>query len=159
LLLAGLGAGLGAGLSGGAAQGQAIPPTQAAALDGHKVSLPADLPGRANVLIVGFGRNSADATTPWEKAVRTQLAKPGAIGFYDMAMLAEVPGFVRPMVVRAIRHKVAGYAADQPEAAYVLLVDRSGHVVWSTHAAFTPVGFAELSKRAQDLASSVPKDR
>ncbi len=157
----------------GAQAGAAIPSTQATALDGHAVVLPRDLPGRATVLIVGFGRHSADATTAWEKPVRQQLAQAGTIGFYDMAMLAEVPGFVRPLVLRAIRHDVpdvlkpnflpltgeedawkqaAGYATDQPEAAYVLLVDRQGRVQWSTHAGFTSAGFAELRRRAHTLA-------
>src|SRR5579875_2108553 len=119
----------------GQAGGAVVPATQAVTLDGHPVSLPRDLPARATVLIVGFGRHSADATTAWEKPVRMHLASSGEIGFYDMAMLAEVPGFVRPLVLRAIRKdvpdavkpnflpltndedawkRVAGYAADQP---------------------------------------------
>jgi hypothetical protein len=150
-----------------------IPATRATALDGHTVSLPQNLGTHATVLILGFGRHSADATTPWEKAVRTQLAQAPAIAFYDMAMLAEVPGFVRPMVVSSIRHKVppvlqpnflpltgeedawkhaAGYTPDQPDAAYILLVDHTGHILWSTHAAFTDAGFADLTRRAHAAA-------
>ncbi len=156
-------------------QAQTIPATRATALDGHSVALPQDLSAPATVLILGFGKHSADATTAWEKPVRQQLAQPGRIGFYDMAMLAEVPGFVRPMVLRAVKHdvpdvlkpnflpltaqedawkQVAGYANDQAEAAYVLLVDRTGKVRWSTHAAFTPTGFTELTNRARDLAAA-----
>lgn len=142
-------------------------------LTGQHLSLPKDLPERATVLIIGFGRHSQDATTAWEKPVRTQLARAGFIGFYDMAMIAEVPGFVRPMVLRAIKHQVpdvlkpnfipltdgedawkraAGYVPDQSEAAYVLLVSRSGHVRWASHAAFSPSGFAELRRASEDLA-------
>src|SRR5579875_2279529 len=83
-----------------------IPPTQTTALDGHTVNLPHDLSSSATVLIIGFGRHSADATTAWEKPVRTQLARTPALGFYDIAMLAEVPGFMRSIVIRAIRHDV-----------------------------------------------------
>ena len=138
------------------------------------MSLPRDLPGRATILILGFGKHSADATTSWEKPVRNGLAHLPAIGFYDMAMLAEVPGFVRPMVLRSVRKDVpdvlkpnflpltegedawrtaAGYSKDQPEAAYVMLVDPTGTVRWSTHAAFTPAGFAQLTGAAQHLAA------
>jgi hypothetical protein len=155
------------------AQAQDIPRMQAVALDGHSVSLPQDLPGRANILILGFGRHSKDATTAWEIPIRTRLAQPNAIAFYDMAMLSEVPGFMRGMVIRAIRHDVpdvlkpnflpltededawkraAGYATDQPEAAYVMLVDHSGHVVWETHASFSEAALAELRHRAHALA-------
>lgn len=158
---------------GGSAQG--VPATQATALDGRAISLPRDLPGRANVLILGFGRHSKDATTAWEIPVRTRLAQTPAIGFYDMAMISEVPGFMRGMVLRAIKHDVpdvlkpnflpltegedawkgvAGYAKDQPEAAYVMLVDHSGRVVWATHAAYSDAGFAELGQRARRLAET-----
>ncbi len=160
------------------AQGaRTIPVTKVNNLSGQAISLPGGLPARATVLILGFGRHSQDATTAWERPVRTQLAKPGWIGFYDMAMLAEVPGFMRPLVLRAVKHevpdvlkpnflpltededawkRVAGYAQDQPEAGYVMLVDRTGRVQWSTHAAYSPIAFAELRRRAEDLAGSTP---
>ena len=164
-------------ITAGQASAAAIPPTQTTALDGHPVSLPASLAGRANVLILGFGRHSGNATTAWEKPVRTQLAHVPAIGFYDLAMLAEVPGFIRPLILRSIRKevpdvlkpnflplldqedawkRVAGYAADQPEAAYVMLVDQHGNVRWSTHAPFSNAGFAQLSQAAHQLASGSP---
>lgn len=157
------------------APGAAIPVTHATALDGRDVTLPRDLPARATVLILGFGRHSQDATTAWEKPTRLQLARPNQIGFFDMAMISEVPGFVRPFVVRSIKHAVpdvlkpnflpltddedawkhvAGYAKDQPEAAYVMLVDRAGKVRWSTHAAFSSNAFAELRRQAEDLAKT-----
>lgn len=155
--------------------GWVIPETNAVTLTGQHLSLPKDLPERATVLIIGFGRHSQDATTAWEKPVRTQLAKSGSIGFYDIAMISEVPGFIRPMVLRAIKHevpdvlkpnflpltndedawkRVAGYAPDQPEAAYVLLVDHSGHVRWASHVAFSPASFADLRRASDDLARS-----
>lgn len=155
--------------------GPHIPSTQATALDGHTIRLPGNLPGRATVLILGFGRHSAEATTAWEKPVRTQLAQVPGIGFYDMAMLAEIPSFVRPLVLRSVRKQVpdvlkpnflplfdhendwkqvAGYTAGQPEAAYVLLVDASGIVRWSTHEAFSPAGFSHLRELAQQLSEN-----
>ena len=156
------------------ASAQTIPTATVTALDGHAITLPRDLSNPATVLILGFGRNSKDATTAWEKPVRQQLAQPGSVGFYDMAMLAEVPGFVRGMVIRSVKNdvpdvlkpnflpltssesdwkRVAGYDPSQPEAAYIMLVDKAGRVQWSTHAAFTPAGFAELTERSKSLAS------
>lgn len=152
-----------------------IPPTQATTLAGQSLHLPQDLSAPATVFIIGFGRHSQDATTAWEKPVRTQLAKPGSIGFYDVAMLSEVPGFVRPMVMRMVKSKVpdvlkpnflpltesevawksaAGYTSDQPEAAYVLIVDRSGHIRWATHTPYSQSGFAELQRRTAEIAGS-----
>lgn len=157
--------------------GPGIPPTRATALDGHSVGLPQDLHAPATVLILGFGRHSQDATTAWEKPVRTQLFKSGSLDFYDMAMISEVPGFVRPMVMRAIKGKVpdvlkphflplidnedawkrvAGYADDQPDAAYVMLVDASGHVRWESHAAFSPAGLTTLRDEALRVSQTHP---
>ena len=154
-----------------------IPNTGATTLTGQALQLPRDLPAHATVLILGFGRHSQEATTAWERPVRTQLAKPGSIAFYDMAMLAEVPGLVRPFVLRAIRHEVpdvlkpnflpltddedawkraAQYTEDQPEAAYLMLVDRAGRVQWSTHAAFSPADFEDLRRKAEALARQTP---
>ena len=132
------------------------------------------MPARATVLIIGFGRHSKDATTAWEKPVRLQLAHTPAIGFFDIAMISEVPSFARGFVLRAIRKDVpdvlkpnflpltdgedawkhvAGYADNQPEAAYVLLVDAAGKVRWSTHEPYTPAGFSQLTQAAQHLAA------
>ncbi len=154
-----------------------VPAVQTTTLDGHALALPQGLPAPATVLILGFGRHSQDATTAWEKPVRLQLAHLPGIGFYDMAMIAEVPGFARGFVLHSIRKAVpdvlkpnfvplvdhedewkhaAGYVSDQSEAAYVLLVDHAGKVRWSTHAAFTPGGFAQLTQAAQQLASEKP---
>ena len=151
-----------------------VPKIRATALDGHPVELPEALSGHVTVLILGFGKHSADATTAWEKPVRTQFAHPPAIAFYDMAMLQEVPSFVRSLVVHSIRTKVpdvlqpnflplfdheeewkrvTGYAAAQPDAAYVLLVDGRGTVRWSTHEAFSLAGLKRLREAAQQLAT------
>ena len=143
-------------------------------LDGQSRNFPRDLPGNASVLILGFTRKSVDPTTAWERATRTSLVHPPEIGFFDLAMLAEVPGFARGWVMHLIRNKVpdvlkpnfvpitkdeaawkraAGFDAKAPDDAYVLLVDRSGTVRWSTHEACTPERFALMSAQAHSLAS------
>ncbi len=154
------------------AHAEAIPAARATALDGHAVEFPRDLRD-ATILIVGFSQNSANQTTPWERQVRSGLAASN-IGFYDMAMLASVPGFVRGLVIRSIRKKVpevlqpnflpltqdegawkqaAGFTKDAPDAAYVLLVDKRGDVRWSTHEAWSQNSFARLASEAHKLTT------
>lgn len=154
---------------------QTIPTTTVTALDGHTLHLPQDLSAGATVFIVGFGRHSSDATTAWEKPVRTRLAHAPGIQFYDAAMIAEVPGFMRSTVTRLIRGKVpevlrpnflplaadepawktaAGYTDASPEVAYVFVVDHTGAVRWSTHAGFTEAGFAQLTEATQRVAAA-----
>jgi len=147
----------------------AIPITHGTALDGHAVSLPQDLK-QATVLILGFSRNSADATTAWEKAVHASLAA----SYFDMPMLASAPAFVRPIIVHSIRKQVpnpiwpnfmpltsdesgwkqaAGFSPAAPDAAYILLVDHTGAVHWQTHDPLTPDRLAQLGAEVRKLTS------
>jgi hypothetical protein len=149
-----------------------IPSATGTALDGHIITLPRDL-NRATVLILGFSKNSSDNTTAWEKPVRTSLATQ-SIGFYDIPFLEDAPSFIRPIILRSIRKQVpdalkpnfvpltsgqsnwkqlTGFSKDAPDAAYVLLVDRSGQVLWQTHDPFTPARFNELATAARKLAT------
>ena len=162
------------GVSGGARPtADNIPLTRAVAFDGHAVELPRDLPGTATVLVLGFTRSSEGATTVWGTKVRRELVRPPAIDAFAMPMLAEIPAFLRGLVIRSIRHKVpdierpnfvpltsdedawkqlAGFVPDASDAAYVLLVDRKGAVRWRTHAECTAETFAQLSAEAQKVA-------
>ena len=150
-----------------------IPSATGIALDGHSISLPRDLSPRATVLILGFSRNSQDATTAWEKPVRTSLASPN-IAFFDMPFLEDAPSLIRPLIVRAIRKQVpdvlkprfvpltsgesawkqsAGFTPTAPDAAYVLLVDHYGRILWQTHEPFSQARFDQLATTARDLAT------
>ena len=152
-----------------------IPTSTGTSLAGRTITLPRDLPASATILILGFTRNSADNTTAWEKPIRTSLATTPAISFYDMPFLEDAPGFIRPLILRSIRKQVpdalkpnfvpltsgqsswkqlTGFSKDAPDAAYVLLVDRSGQVLWQTHQPFTPTLFAELSTAARKLSAT-----
>ena len=147
----------------------AIPITRGTALDGHAVSLPHDLK-QATVLILGFSRNSADATTAWEKAVHASLAA----SYFDMPMLASAPAFVRPIIVHSIRKQVpnpvwpnfvpltsdesewkqaAGFSAAAPDAAYIILVDRTGAIQWQTHDPLTADRLTQLGAEMRKLTA------
>jgi hypothetical protein len=156
-----------------AANATTIPAAQGIALDGHSVLLPRDLAGRATILILGFTQHSSDNTTAWQKSVGTSLANGPAINYFDMPFLQEAPSFIRPLIVRSIRKQVpdeiksrfvpltagedawkqiSGFTPSAADAAYVLLVDRSGNVLWQTHEAFSQTRFDELAAAARKLA-------
>lgn len=105
--------------------------------------------------------------------MRTKLAN-ATISFYDVAVLASVPGFLHGWVIRAMKSKVppvlqgrflpvfsdefawkqvCGYDKEKPDAAYVLLVDGTGKVLWQTHEPYGEGKFAELSARAREFAA------
>jgi hypothetical protein len=157
-----------------------IPSTTGTALDGHAVTLPRDLPARATVLILGFSQHSAGTTTAWERPLRASLPAtsttggPAAVGYLDMPCLEDAPSFIRPLILRSIRKQVpvplrrnfvpltsGGAAWKQlthfspvdPDAAYILLVDRSGNIHWQTHQPYTPDLLSQLEIAARNLAA------
>jgi hypothetical protein len=152
-----------------------IPASSGTALDGRTVRIPGDLPAGVTILILGFTRDSSTATTDWEKRVRTSIATTPSIDYFDIAFLEDAPSFVRPLIVRAIRRQVpdavrphflpltsneaawkqvAGFTSSAPDAAYVLLIDRTGKIHWQTHQPLTSDRIAELSAAAHQLAAS-----
>jgi hypothetical protein len=151
-----------------------LPATTATALDGHTVTLPRDLTAPATILILGFTHASSDPSTAWEKSIHTSLATSPSIAFYDMPVLQDAPAFVRPLILRGIRKQVpdalkprflpltsneaawklfASFSPSAADAAYILLVDRSGSLRWQTHAPLTPTLFNQLSTAARQLAA------
>ena len=151
-----------------------IPATTGTALDGHTLTLPHDLSAPATILILGFSRASSDATTAWEKSIRTNLATT-AIDYYDIAFLQDAPAFIRPAILHSIRKQVpdtlkphflplttnqsawkqaANFSPVTPDAAYVLLIDRSGTIRYQTHDPITPARLNELATAAHTLAAS-----
>jgi hypothetical protein len=148
-----------------------IPNSTGTTLDGQSIVLPRDLAPQATVLILGFTQHSQDATTAWEKAVRASISSPG-ITYFDIPFIEDAPRFVRPMIVHAIRKQVpdivkprflplaaneaawkqaADFSASAPDAAYVLLVDRSGNIRWQTHEPCSPTLLAQLSQKARAI--------
>ncbi len=151
-----------------------IPAASGTALDGHIVMLPRDLSGHATVLILGFSQRSADTTTAWEKPVRTALVTSPGISFYDMPFLEDAPSLIRPIILRSIRKQVpdllkpnfvpltsnqsawkqvTGFTKSAPDAAYVVLVDKSGNIRWQTHEPYSDALFAQLSQAAKAIAA------
>jgi hypothetical protein len=149
-----------------------IPATQSTALDGHPVQLPRDLYQGATVLIVGFSRESSTPATNWGKALAPALSSTPTIGVLQLPMLADVPGLVRPLVLRSIRKQVpaflqrnfvpltaneaawkqlAGYDTHAPDAAYVMIVDKSGAIRWQTHAPCSPALVAQVAAESQKV--------
>lgn len=150
------------------------PTATGTALDGHTVTLPHDL-APATILILGFTHASSETTTAWEKPIRAALATTPAIDYYDIPFLQDAPSFIRPAILRNIRKQVpdvlkphflpltaneaawkqaANFSPSAPDAAYVLLIDRSGNILWQTHEPFSQARFNDLSTAAHQLAAS-----
>ncbi len=145
-----------------------IPPAQGTLLSGQSVVLPAALHGKPGVVVIGFSQSARDEVTNWGRRLGADYFGSPDLAYYEVAMLAEVPGFLRGFVTRKIREGVsqqgqmhflpvadheaewkaaAGYS--RPDAAYVLLLDSEGNVTWRMAGAFTASSYAELQRRLQ----------
>jgi hypothetical protein len=147
-----------------------IPALHATALSGEKVELPAVFRGKAGILVIGFSQGSRDPATAWGKRLYTDFHDSKTVLYYQVSVLAGVPKILRGYVVRKISEGVpdpakpsfiaiydheaelraaAGY--NKPDDAYVLLVDGTGVVRWTTAGLPSDATYAELKRRLEQL--------
>lgn len=128
-----------------AAAQEPIPPLATRTLSDAALTIPADLPPSPSVLIVGFTQASRTQTSAWSR----ELANLTSVSVYQVAILEDVPSFIRRFVVGGIKSDVPkplhsrflvvtqGTAAwkglcaiPTEEAACVLLLGPNHQVVW-----------------------------
>jgi hypothetical protein len=144
-----------------------IPALHTTALSGDRVDLPEALRGHVAVLILSFSQGSRDNVTAWFKALAADYRISPTVLYYELPVLAEVPGFLRGMIVKRIKETVppvaqpkflpildheddwksaAGWSKQTPESdAWLILVDGAGVIRYRTAAAApTPVSYGAL---------------
>lgn len=124
-----------------------MPSLRATSLDGQSLALP-NPAADATVLIVGFTRKAGDRVKPWADRFERDFGAEPRFACYSVAVLAEVPPIIRPIVLGFIRNGTKSkdrsrlFAAFQDEEAwkavvgfrrpddpYVIIVDREGQIV------------------------------
>jgi len=153
------------------AAGERIPDVHSISFADQAVNLPAALQGKAaGVLVLGFSRASRDAVTGWATRIAADYRTSDVVAYYELPVVASVPGFVRGIVLRSIKssaperaHKrivpittneaewraVVHYS--QPDDPYVLVVDGQGNVVWQTQGEPTDAAYAVLKQQVEAL--------
>ncbi len=136
------------------------------------MTLPEALHGRPGVLILGFSRGSRDAVAGWGRRLAADYRNSPEVMYYEMPVLASVPGIMRGFVVRSMKSSVPQRAqarfvpitdheaawrtlvhfgpADDP---YLLLVDGKGNVVWQTQGQPTDAAYAALKQQVRALTA------
>ncbi len=138
------------------------------------VELPADLHGKVGILVLGLSRNSSMQTKLWNEALLRDFGNDPKIAYFESAVLADVPGFIRGTVVNGIRNKMpeaervhfvpilqdasqwksaADYAS--PDDAYVLLLDSAGVIQRRTHGPPTGESYRSLKESLQTLEAGL----
>ena len=129
---------------------------------GQKMALPDAAAGHDAVVVIGFTHASQNELKAWTARLRTELPT------YSVAVLEDAPRLVRGMAVHGMKGGVpkdergnflvvehdekelkqaAGFA--QPNDAYVLLLDKTGEILWKTHGEVTDAAVAGLNAKRE----------
>ncbi len=128
-----------------------IPNLQSTTLIGQPINLPAAFGGKVGILIIGFSRESRTPAAEWGKRLATDFEHSPDVLYFELPVLEDVPRLLRGVVLRAIARELSPRAQShflpittneaqwksaahfsQPDAAYVLVVDSSGNILWQT---------------------------
>ena len=145
-----------------------IPKVDATTLTGVHVRLPDDLArqGSSAVLILGFSKAARDQARDWGKRLSTDYQNSTAVRYFEMPVLASVPRLMRGFVLRSISSEVSDRGKphflpittdeprwrdlahySDPDAAYILLVNPAGSVVWQTSGPLTEAAYTTLHQQ------------
>jgi ATP synthase subunit 10 len=136
---------------------QSLPRCGGETLSGKKVELPDAAAGQPALIIIGFTHASQNQTRAWSQSVHNQFP------VWSIAVLEEVPRLVRGMATHGIKSSVpreqydhfllvyhgekelkqaAGF--DQPDDAYLLVIDSTGAIQWRSHGAVTDAALDQI---------------
>jgi len=134
-----------------------FPPLLARNLEGLEVELPEGFAGERNIVAIAFQRNHQSIVDSWVPWFDEQSAADPGLRFYELPTIgriwAPVRNFIDGGMASAIREPVIlqrtltvygdmnrvtrPLGIDDRSTIAVLLVDRSGHVLWRASGGFT----------------------
>ncbi|HEU0123570.1 MAG TPA: hypothetical protein VFQ91_23770 [Bryobacteraceae bacterium] len=154
------------------AVGDALPPLRGSFLTGKAATLPEAANGRPALLLLGFTYDSRFAVEAWAKAFRAS-ASGGSAVLFEVPVISGMARMGRWFIESGMRrgtpkedheHVITVYGnADawkkrvgfqDPQAAYLLLLDAKGHVVWRHQGGYSEQGFASLTRALDSLRAS-----
>jgi hypothetical protein len=149
--------------------GAALPHTEAETLSGKKIVLPDALNGRPTIVVVGFTKRSQSQTAAWSTQLTKDYGTEPRLQRYSVAVLDEVPGLIRGLVISGIRRSVPKEQQDtfvilthdakpwrdlagitNADDAYVILFDNTAHVVAQTQGSVENA-YAPLQEEIRNL--------
>jgi hypothetical protein len=149
--------------------GAALPHTEAETLTGKKIVLPDALNGHPAIVVIGFTKRSRSQTAAWATQLTKDYGAEPRLQRYSIAVLDDIPGLIRGMVISGIRRSVPENQQDTflilthdakpwrdlaaisaADDAYVILFDNTAHVVAQTHGS-VETAYSPLQPEIQSL--------
>jgi hypothetical protein len=128
--------------------GEVLPELSVRTLQGTTLHLPADLPQTPQLLVIGFTGDAREQTESWTRQATATFGRAGKVSIFQV-MVLDAPGLLHPLLTEGIRrgvpkplHERVAIATEQvdawkaavdhndPDAAYVLLLDAQHRVIW-----------------------------
>lgn len=157
--------------------GAAMPHTEAETLSGKKIVLPDAVTGHPALVVIGFSKRSQSQTSAWAAQLTKDYANEPRLQRYSIAVVDDVPGFIRGMVAGSIRRGVPKEQQDtfivlthdakpwrdlaaitNADDAYVILFDETSHVVAQTHGSVDEA-YAPLQSEIRTVLNQIPPAR
>src|ERR1700720_2014944 len=86
------------------APAERIPEVHGTSFANQAVNLPAALQGKAaGILVIGFSHGSREEVTGWATKIAADYRTSPVVAYYELPIVAGVPGFVRGVVLRSIK--------------------------------------------------------
>lgn len=147
-----------------------LPTLPVTTLSERPLRLPADLPPVPVLFIVGFSRAARAQTQPWVARIHKVYSARTDMGYYQAAVIEDVPRLMRGVVSSRIRRGVSpdlhnhfvlvseqaqqwrelADAAD-PDSAYLLLLDRDRRLAWRSAGPLTEQHYAAFAAHLEQL--------
>ena len=147
------------------AQGETLLHLVGQTLSGRQIVLPDNAHGQIALLVIGFTKKSSQATRTWGERFKKDFGNDQRYVVYQVALLEDVPRFIRGMVTSGIRRDTPPAEQDHfvtlfngetdlkrfvaysgPDEAYLLLLDAKGEVRWRGHGLFREQDYAALQE-------------
>lgn len=150
--------------------GEKLPPLKGEFLTGREAILPAAAQGKPALLAIGFTYKSRFAVEDWMKRFRTDFDKEPRATFFEIPMIGGMAmmgkWFINSGMRRGtpkVNHEnvitVYGGVGDwkkrlaykEEDAAYLLLIDKSGSVAWKYTGPYDAAQYPPLASKLKSL--------
>ena len=152
--------------------GDRLPELRGEFLTGREAVLPQAAEGRVTLLLLGFTYQSRFAVEAWAERFRAHFQSDPRVTFYEVPMIGGAARLGRWFIDRGMRqgtpkedyeHVVTIYRRtdswkqrvrfQDPNAAYLILLDRTSRVAWLHQGAFEDRAFQALSQKISELVN------
>ena len=153
--------------------GERLPKLSGEFLTGQAAVLPQAAAGRVALLLLGFTYKSRFSVEPWAQRFRAQFRSDPRVTFYEVPMIGGWGRLAKWWIDGGMRrgtpkedyeHVITVYRDTsswkqlvrfgEPDAAYLILLDRTSKVAWLYRGAFDDTAFQALCSKVSELASA-----